>query len=96
VAAASANRVGDSHGPPAWAGGSVIAAPEYPGFPVTLAAAGAEEELISAVIDFASVAQWYDVLPWREWRAGPQLPVTALIGDELTALANPRAHPPSP
>ncbi len=38
VAAASANRVGDRHGPPTWAGGSVIAAPQYPGFPVTLAA----------------------------------------------------------
>jgi predicted amidohydrolase len=89
VAAASANRVGESHGPPAWAGGSVIAVPEYPGFPVTLARAGAEEELITAEIDFASVAQWYDVLPWREWRAGPQLPVTRLIGDELRALADP-------
>ena len=42
IAAASANRVGTSHGPPEWAGGSVIAAAEYPGFPVTLAKAGAE------------------------------------------------------
>ena len=39
VAAASANRVGASHGPE-WAGGSVIAATEFPGFPMTLARAG--------------------------------------------------------
>lgn len=87
VAAASANRVGDAHGPPTWAGGSVIAAPEYPGFPVTLARAGRDEELIAAEIDFAVIAQWYDLLPWREWRAGPQLPVSRLIAAELAALA---------
>jgi len=86
VAAASANRVGESHGPPAWAGGSVIAATSYPGFPVTLARAGAEEELITAEVDFAAIAEWYDVLPWREWRAGPQLPVSQLIAAELAAL----------
>jgi predicted amidohydrolase len=87
VAAASANRVGASHGPPTWAGGSVIAAPEFPGFPVTLARAGADEELITAELDFASIAQWYDLLPWREWRSGPQLPVSRLVAEELSALA---------
>jgi predicted amidohydrolase len=87
VAAASANRVGASHGPPAWAGGSVIAAPQFPGFPVTLARAGAGEELITAELDFAAIAEWYDLLPWREWRAGPQASVSRLIADELTALA---------
>jgi predicted amidohydrolase len=86
VAAASANRVGTSHGP-AWAGGSVIAAPSFPGFPVTLARAGVDEELIVADLDFAAIAEWYDVLPWREWRAGPQRPVSRLIADELSALA---------
>jgi predicted amidohydrolase len=89
VAAASANRVGASHGPPAWAGGSVIAAPQFPGFPVTLARAGAEEELITADVDFAVIAQWYDLLPWREWRAGPQRPVSQLVADELAALVEP-------
>lgn len=87
VATASANRVGASHGPPAWAGGSVIAAPRYPGFPVTLARAGADEELITAELDFAAIAEWYDVLPWREWRAGPQAPVSRLVASELAALA---------
>ncbi len=72
IAAASANRVGTSHGPPEWAGGSVIAAVEFPGFPVTLAKAGAGEEVITATIDFAAIGKWYDLLPWREWRAGPQ------------------------
>ena len=89
VATASANRVGDRHGPPAWAGGSVIAAPRFPGFPVTLARAGAEEELIAADLDFAAIAEWYDVMPWREWRAGPQRPVSRLIASELSRLAGP-------
>lgn len=91
VAAASANRVGESHGPPEWAGGSVIAATSYPGFPATLARAGAEEELITATVDFAAIAQWYDLLPWREWRTGPQLPVSRLIAAELAALGQERS-----
>jgi len=86
VAAASANRVGARHGSE-WAGGSVIAAPQFPGFPVTLARAGAGEELITAELDFSAIAQWYDVLPWREWHAGPQRPVSQLIADELATLA---------
>src|SRR3954471_13654385 len=81
VAAVSANRVGDAHGAPTWAGGRVIAVPEFPGFPVTLARPGAEEELATAAVDFGAIAQWYDVLPWREWRAGPQLPVSRLVAD---------------
>ena len=85
VAAVSANRVGTSHGPPEWAGGSVIAVPEYPGFPVTLARAGTGEELITAALDFDAIARWYDLLPWREWRAGPQRPITDLVADELAA-----------
>jgi predicted amidohydrolase len=89
VAAASANRVGDAHGEPTWAGGSVIAVPRFPGFPVTLARAGEDEELITAVVDFAEIARWYDLLPWREWRTGPQLPVSRLVADELAALAPP-------
>jgi predicted amidohydrolase len=93
VAAASANRVGERHGPPAWAGGSVIAAPQHPGFPVTLARAGVDEELITAEVDFAAVAEWYDLLPWREWRAGPQRSVSELIGEELSALAGLRDEP---
>jgi len=87
VAAATANRVGTSHGPPEWAGGSVIAATQFPGFPATLARAGAEEELITADVDFAAIAQWYDLLPWREWRAGPQQAITRLAADELEELA---------
>ena len=88
VAAASANRVGDAHGDPTWAGGSVIAVPEFPGFPVTLAQAGADEELVTAAVDFTAIARWYDLLPWREWRAGPQEHVSRLIAEELTALVS--------
>jgi len=87
VFAASANRVGSSHGPPTWAGGSVIGGPEFPGFPVVLAQAGAEEELIAAELDFTELAKWYDLLPWREWRSGPQRPITALVAEELAQLA---------
>ena len=86
VFAASANRVGTSHGPPAWAGGSIIGGPEFPGFPKVLAQAGTDEELITADLDFAELAQWYDLLPWREWRAGPQQPITRLVADELAKL----------
>lgn len=89
VFAASANRVGSSHGPPTWAGGSVIGAPQFPGFPVVLAQAGTEEELITAELDFTELARWYDLLPWREWRLGPQQPITRLVADELAMLSDP-------
>jgi len=89
VAAASANRVGESHGPPAWAGGSVIAVPKFPGFPATLARAGADEELIVARLDFSEIARWHDLMPWREWRSGPQLPISRLVAEELSALTGP-------
>jgi N-carbamoylputrescine amidase len=91
VAAASANRVGASHGTE-WAGGSVIAATQFPGFPVTLARAGTDEELIIAPLDFTAIAAWYDILPWREWLAGPQRGVSRLVADELSALASSRAR----
>lgn len=90
VAAVSANRVGASHGPPAWAGGSAIAAPRYPGFPELLAQAGPDEELIAAEVDFTELAGWYDVLPWRQWRTGPQQDITRLVAEELAALSSPR------
>lgn len=88
VFAASANRVGSSHGAPTWAGGSVIAGPQSPGFGTVRAQAGAEEELISARIDFTDYSQWNDWLPWREWRLGPQAPITKLVADELAALTD--------
>ena len=87
VFAASANRVGESHGPPAWAGGSVIGGPQFPGFGAVLAQAGTEEELITADLDFAELGKWYDWLPWREWRSGPQLPISRLVADELARFA---------
>ena len=67
----------------------MIAAPQFPGFPVTLACAGTAEELITADVDFAAIARWYDLLPWREWRAGPQSAITRLVADELAAHARP-------
>ena len=90
VYAASANRVGASHGPPVWAGGSVIGGPEFPGFPTVLAQAGPDEELITAELDFTELAKWYDLLPWREWRFGPQQPITRLVAEELAKLGEPQ------
>ena len=89
VYAASANRVGDAHGPPTWVGGSVIAGPQFPGFGTVLAQAGPDEELIVAELDFTELARWYDWLPWREWRLGPQRAITRLVADELAALSGP-------
>lgn len=86
VFAASANRVGDAHGPPTWAGGSVIGGPEFPGFGVVLAQAGTGEEVVSAELDFGALARWYDWLPWREWRLGPQGDINRLVADELGRL----------
>lgn len=85
VCAVSANRVGSSAGP-RWAGGSVICTTRYPGYPETLARAGTEEELITATLDFTGMARWWDLLPWREWRTGPQAPITGLVAEELAAL----------
>ncbi len=91
VFAASANRVGEGHGAPSWAGGSVIAGTTFPGFATVLARAGTDEQLIVADLDFVAMARWYDILPWREWRAGPQQSITRLVADELAQLGRPRA-----
>lgn len=86
VYAASSNRVG-SHGGSTWAGNSVIGGPAFPGFGNVLAEAGRGEELIVASLNFKQLAAWYDWLPWREWRLGPQLPATRLVADEFAAIA---------
>ena len=86
VYAASANRVGTSHGDSAWAGHSVIGGPAFPGFGRVLAEAGRGEELIVATLNFTQLAAWYDWLPWREWRLGEQLPITRLGAEEFASL----------
>ena len=86
LGAVSSNRVGDAHGP-RWAGGSVIAQPGYPGFGEVLARAGEREELIVATLNYARMAAWHDILPWRDWRLGPQGAATRLVADEFAALA---------
>ena len=58
--------------------------------PTVLAQAGPDEELITAELDFTELAKWYDVLPWREWRFGPQQPITRLVAEELAQLGEPR------
>lgn len=86
VYAVSSNRVGTAHGK-GWAGNSVIGGPAFPGFGVALAEAGQEEELVVATLNFDQLAAWYDWLPWREWRLGPQAPITKLVAEEYAAIA---------
>ncbi len=86
VYAMSANRVG-GEGPEAWAGNSVIGGPVFPGFGRVFAEAGRREELIVATLNYTQLAAWYDWLPWREWRLGPQLHASRLVADEFKALA---------
>jgi len=39
------------------------------------------------------LAKWYDWLPWREWRLGPQRGITRLVAEELAALSAEPAIP---
>ena len=96
VYAASANRVGIDPSGTEWAGGSVIGGPDFPGFGLALAAADAEEETIVAELDFDALARWYDLLPWREWRLGPQHRVTDLVRREFEAIADGSIGSPAP
>jgi predicted amidohydrolase len=86
VYAVSANRVGD-HGDARWAGNSVIGGPDFPGFGKVFAEAGREEQLILATLNFDHLAAWYDRLPWREWRLGPQRYATDIVAREFAEIA---------
>ncbi len=86
VYAMSANRVG-GEGAEGWAGNSVIGGPAFPGFGKVFAEAGRREELIVATLNYAQLAAWYDWLPWREWRLGPQLHASRIVAEEFKALA---------
>jgi predicted amidohydrolase len=86
VYAATANRV-DCHDKEAYIGHSVIAGPAFPGFNKVYAEAGEGEALVVASLNFAQLARWYDVFPWREWRLGAQGSASAVIAKEFAALA---------
>lgn len=86
VHAVSSNRVGDAHGEPTWAGGSIIGGPEFPGFGVAAARAGADEEVIVGDLDFAQLAGWHEWLPWTDWRAKEQRPISELVAREFAAF----------
>ena len=86
VYAVSANRVGDQGGM-RWAGNSVIGGPDFPGFGKVLAEAGIEEQLIVATLNFDQLAGWYDLLPWREWRLGPQRYASEIVAREFNEIA---------
>jgi predicted amidohydrolase len=86
VYAVSANRVGDQGGA-RWAGNSVIGGPDFPGFGKVMAEAGRDEQLIVATLNFDQLAAWYDWLPWREWRLGPQRYATDLIAREFAEIS---------
>ncbi len=87
VYAVSANRVGEEGGT-RWAGNSAIGGPHFPGFGKLLAEAGKEEELIVATLNFDQLAAWYDWLPWREWRLGPQRHASDLIAREFAEIVD--------
>ena len=87
VYAVSANRVGEQGGQP-WAGNSVIGGPAFPGFGHVLAEAGRSEQLIVATLNFTQLDAWYDWLPWRQWRMGPQSGASRLVAEEFAALAD--------
>lgn len=92
VYAMSANRVGDQGGSP-WAGNSVIGGPAFPGFGHVHAEAGSQEQLIVATLNFKQLDAWYDWLPWRKWRRGPQAGASRLIAEEFALLADACADP---
>lgn len=88
VYAMSANWTGP-YGEGNAAGNSTIAGPAYPAFNNVFAAAGVEEQVIVATLNFKQLGRWYDLFPWSQWRLDPdrQLPVTRLVAKEFEALA---------
>lgn len=91
--AMSANWTGPWTGDSGSAGNSTIAGPAYPAFNTIFAAAGTEEQVIVATLNFKQLGRWYDLFPWRQWRLDPerQLPITRLVAQELDALAQANA-----
>ena len=86
VYAVSSNRVGDQGGSK-WAGNSAIGGPDFPGFGRVYAEAGQDEQLILATLNFDQLAAWYDWLPWREWRLGPQQYATEIVAREFSEIS---------
>lgn len=97
VYAMSANWTGSAGGGRS-AGNSTIAGPAYPRFNNVFAAAGDEEQVVIATLNFAQLGRWYDLFPWRQWRLDPerQLSITRLVADELHALADANGGDPPP
>lgn len=87
VYAATANRVDAHDGGAPYAGHSCIAGPAFPAFNKVFAEAGDGEELVVASLNYAQLARWYDLFPWRAWRLGAQAHATELIAREYKAIA---------
>lgn len=69
-------------------GHSTIAGPAFPRFSHILAEAGGDgEEIVSATVSFEKLHRWEPIFPWRDWRAGHQQPISALIAREFGELA---------
>ena len=95
IYACTANRV-DCHDGDAYVGHSVIAGPAFPQFNKVYAEAGTGEELVVATLNYRQLGRFYDLFPWREWRLGRQGHATALVAEELAALAAQKeSMPPS-
>ncbi|MGI9602362.1 MAG: carbon-nitrogen hydrolase family protein [Acidimicrobiales bacterium] len=68
-------------------GHSTIAGPAFPRFSQVLAEAGDGEEIVSATVSFEKLHRWDPIFDWRGWRATHQLPISSLIAEEFTKLA---------
>ncbi len=51
-------------------------------------AGGDREEIVAATVSFEQLHRWEPIFPWRDWRATHQQPVSRLIADEFTNLAD--------
>lgn len=68
-------------------GYSNIAGPAFPRFSQTYAAAGEEEELVTATLSFEKLHRWQGIFDWRHWRATHQAEASDLIAAEFAKLS---------
>jgi predicted amidohydrolase len=70
-----------------YAGHSMIAGPAFPRFGVSLAEAGATEELVVATINLKQQARFDTIFDYRRWRRGRLASASKLVAEEFAALA---------
>jgi hypothetical protein len=65
----------------------MIAGPAFPRFGVSLAEAGATEELVVATINLKQQARFDTIFDYRRWRRGRLASASKLVAEEFAALA---------